>query len=303
MRRSLEERDPEGIVVKVDPSFWGCWRNLHSGVPLQVKITQGGDGSRGRGRRVSLVSGTNHGLSLSNPQCNSPLCDPSNTRDKTNLGFCWDCTLPVLEGILEEMIPGLDSVWGSYGSTPQSSSLAKVRPLDSFESLQIFVEFIDHFPPPDPHASASSSNVATAAAAAATVPPWNYGTKDIAMTAVLPLRSHPDPALRAEMELKRMFTNEEAGRCFGLRQSRPDWLLDMMQSRCKPLGKVVLGTVQCLIFPSCHAHRIVTPLCRQSIDQETPPQKGSSSGGRTLVLTVVDPYQRISRRRRFHPLR
>jgi hypothetical protein len=205
-----------------------------------------------------------------------------------------------LEAILEEMLPNLEAVWRKtqnisfepYWEAPPPHSPQEERaviPFESFSNLQVFVDFIRPVSPP------------TA---------WRYGNEDIVMTAILFFQSPVDQSLSSEanatmerlvMEFKRMFTDEEALRCFGWEgieelPERPDWLNDMLQLRFKPLGTVSLSTNQYLIFPSCYAHRRISTLRDSQPTGHESASRRDNSSMRTLVISFVDPCKRISSR-------
>jgi len=87
------------------------------------------------------------------------------------------------------------------------------------------------------------------------------------------------------LEFKRQFTDVEGGKLlYGLPQSRPFWLDRIIASGFVPLGYTTTETGKLMVFPNCHAHRVLEMI------NNTP----ETLRRRLIVFFVVDPNDRIT---------
>ena len=60
------------------------------------------------------------------------------------------------------------------------------------------------------------------------------------------------------IEFKRQYTDEECYNIYSnVSQIRPKWLENSIQSGFVPLGKLTTETGKLIVFPNCHAHRVM----------------------------------------------
>lgn len=87
------------------------------------------------------------------------------------------------------------------------------------------------------------------------------------------------------MEFKREFTDFEAQELLhGVHQVRPCWVDGMIKDGFVPLGQTTTETGKFIVFPNCHAHRVLEMI--NKTDQ--------TLRRRLIVFFVVDPDRRIS---------
>lgn len=100
-----------------------------------------------------------------------------------------------------------------------------------------------------------------------------------------------DNRLGGGLEFKRQFNDVEANTIFyGLPQCRPSWTENEVRNGFVPLGWTSTETGKILVFPNCHAHRVLemTNTTHETLRR------------RLIVFFVVDPEKRI-RSSRDHP--
>lgn len=93
------------------------------------------------------------------------------------------------------------------------------------------------------------------------------------------------------LEFKRPFTDSEAKDIEKLSHSSPPWLEDTVSEGFVPLGQVKVGAGSLLVFPNCHAHRVLEMANRAS----------ETLRRRVVCFFVVDPALRIPSTM-WHPL-
>ena len=95
------------------------------------------------------------------------------------------------------------------------------------------------------------------------------------------------------LEFQRQFTDVEANQLFhGLSQRRPRWLDDIIKEGFVPLGQTTTETGSLLVFPNCHAHRVLEMV------NKTP----ETLRRRLVVFFVVDPEDRIPSSKEHPPM-
>ncbi len=86
------------------------------------------------------------------------------------------------------------------------------------------------------------------------------------------------------LEFKRQFTDVEAhDLLYGVAQCRPRWLDDTISGGFVPLGYTTTETGKMMVFPNCHAHRVLEMI--NNTDKEL--------RRRLIVFFIVDPNHRI----------
>ncbi len=92
-------------------------------------------------------------------------------------------------------------------------------------------------------------------------------------------------SLGGGLEFKREFTDQEAeALLYGVDQCRPCWLDDIIRQGFVPLGQTTTETGKLMVFPNCHAHRVL----------EMVNNTNQTLHRRLVVFFVVDPEHRIS---------
>jgi hypothetical protein len=87
------------------------------------------------------------------------------------------------------------------------------------------------------------------------------------------------------LEFKRQFTDVEAHELlYGVAQSRPRWLDDIIAEGFVPLGYTTTETGKLMVFPNCHAHRVLEMVNKH---------KDKTLHRRLVVFFIVDPNTRI----------
>ena len=123
---------------------------------------------------------------------------------------------------------------------------------------------------------------------------WHYegmSHENIVMTGLFYPSS--DEALEGGLEFKRMFNDDEAARIFyGVPQDRADWLNEHISMGFIPLGQTTTETGKLLVFPNCHAHRVMKMV------NNSP----NVLRRRLVVFFIIDPNDRIPSSRDFPPL-
>lgn len=123
---------------------------------------------------------------------------------------------------------------------------------------------------------------------------WHYegmSHENIVMTGLFYPNS--DEALGGGLEFKRIFNDAEAGYIFyGVAQDRPDWLDEAIQMGFIPLGQTTTETGKLLVFPNCHAHRVMKMVNNTS----------NVLRRRLVVFFIIDPTDRIPSSRDYPPL-
>jgi hypothetical protein len=123
---------------------------------------------------------------------------------------------------------------------------------------------------------------------------WHYegmAHENIVMTGLFYPDS--DDRLGGGLEFKRQFTDVEGGLLlYGVAQSRPRWLDDIISGGFVPLGQTTTETGKLMVFPNCHAHHVL----------EMVNKTDEVLHRRLLVFFVVDPGQRIASSADFPPL-
>jgi hypothetical protein len=193
-----------------------------------------------------------------------------------------------LERVFKELLPGFQKVWQyarSMSFTKEQDEWddqdpGEETPLVTFHgsNLQAVVKIADYeFLP-----GATFDGV------------WHYegmSHENIVMTGLF--YPHTDEALGGGLEFKRIFNDAEAGRIFyGVGQERPDWLNEMIAMGFMPLGQTTTETGKYLVFPNCHAHRVMKMVNSTS----------EVLRRRLVVFFIVDPGDRIPSSADFPPL-
>lgn len=123
---------------------------------------------------------------------------------------------------------------------------------------------------------------------------WHYegmSHENIVMTGLFYPNS--DEALGGGLEFKRIFNDSEAGNIFyGVNQERPDWLNEMIAMGFIPLGQTTTETGKLLVFPNCHAHRVMKMVNTTA----------NVLHRRLVVFFIIDPTDRIPSSRDHPPL-
>jgi hypothetical protein len=123
---------------------------------------------------------------------------------------------------------------------------------------------------------------------------WHYegmSHENIVMTGLFYPSS--DEALEGGLEFKRMFNDAEAGNIFyGVNQQRARWFEEMIEAGFIPLGQTTTETGKLLVFPNCHAHRVMKMV------NNSP----NVLRRRLVVFFIIDPNDRIPSSRDFPPL-
>ncbi len=95
------------------------------------------------------------------------------------------------------------------------------------------------------------------------------------------------------MEFKRQFTDVDGCKLlYGLPQCRPPWLDDIIASGFVPLGYTTTETGKLMVFPNCHAHRVLEMINNTS----------ETLRRRLVVFFIVDPNHRIPSSRDHPPM-
>jgi hypothetical protein len=196
-----------------------------------------------------------------------------------------------LERVFKELLPGFQKVWQYARSMTftkeqdewdddDESKGAEEAPLVTFHgsNLQAVVKIADYeFLP-----GATFDGV------------WHYegmSHENIVMTGLF--YPHTDESLEGGLEFKRIFSDAEAGRIFyGVNQDRPDWLNETIAMGFVPLGQTTTETGKYLVFPNCHAHRVMKMVNSTS----------EVLRRRLVVFFIVDPGDRIPSSADFPPL-
>ena len=114
---------------------------------------------------------------------------------------------------------------------------------------------------------------------------WHYegmAHENIVMTGLFYPAS--DEELGGGLEFKRAFTDPEGSKLMmEVPQTRPAWFDDMVGDGFTPLGKTTTETGKLLVFPNCHAHRVL------KMENTT----SRILTRRLMVFFVVDPNDRI----------
>jgi hypothetical protein len=123
---------------------------------------------------------------------------------------------------------------------------------------------------------------------------WHYegmAHENIVMTGLYYPAS--DERLGGGLEFKRQFTDVEGTRLlFGVAQTRPPWLNEIISEGFVPLGYTTTETGKLMVFPNCHAHRVLEMV---NNTQETLRR-------RLIVFFIVDPERRIPSSKDFPPM-
>jgi hypothetical protein len=193
-----------------------------------------------------------------------------------------------LEGLFKELLPGFQKVWQyarSMTFTEEEEDWdedieVEEPDLINFHgsTLQAVVKIADYeFQP-----GAEFDGV------------WHYegmSHENIVMTGLFYPNSDED--LKGGLEFKRMFNDSEAGKIlFGVNQQRARWFEEMIQMGFIPLGQTTTETGKLLVFPNCHAHRVMKMV------NNTP----NVLRRRLVVFFIIDPNDRIPSSRDFPPL-
>lgn len=115
---------------------------------------------------------------------------------------------------------------------------------------------------------------------------WHYegmSHENIVMTGLF--YPYTDERLRGQgIEFKRQFTDKEAQVIAGsVPQERPKWLEEQIANGFTPLGHITTETSKLIVFPNCHAHRVMR------IENPT----NEVLKRRLLAFFVIDPMKRI----------
>jgi hypothetical protein len=123
---------------------------------------------------------------------------------------------------------------------------------------------------------------------------WHYegmAHENIVMTGLYYPNS--DERLGGGLEFKRQYTDVEGQQLlYGVSQERPRWLNDIIADGFVPLGYTTTETGKLMVFPNCHAHRVLEMV---NSTQETLHR-------RLIVFFIVDPENRIPSSKDFPPM-
>jgi hypothetical protein len=123
---------------------------------------------------------------------------------------------------------------------------------------------------------------------------WHYegmAHENIVMTGLFYPAS--DERLEGGLEFKRQFTDVEGERLvYGTGQERPRWIDRIISEGFVPLGYTTTETGKLMVFPNCHAHRVLEMV---NNTQETLRR-------RLIVFFVIDPERRIPSSKDFPPM-
>lgn len=157
-----------------------------------------------------------------------------------------------LEQTFTALLPGFESVFQYIEAAVMDPDAElydghdgyEVPDRRSFKKLQAVVKIADYSFAP----GASFSGV------------WHYegmAHENIVMTGLF--YPHTDEKLTGGgLEFKRQFTDAEGYRLlFGVSQCRPSWLNDTISEGFVPLGWTTTETGKLMVFPNCHAHRVL----------------------------------------------
>lgn len=211
-----------------------------------------------------------------------------------------------LEKVLTALIPGMEKVWqyaqkvsftaeapydevgddddddedddGDDDEAAREASAAKKWVRFAGKKLQAIVKIADYeFAP-----QASFSGV------------WHYegmAHENIVMTGLFYPNS--DERLGGGLEFKRQFTDEEGKEMlYGFSQERPPWLDQAVRQGFVPLGWTSTETGRLMVFPNCHAHRVLEMI--NATDEVL--------RRRLIVFFIVQPGARIPSSRDFPPM-
>ena len=124
---------------------------------------------------------------------------------------------------------------------------------------------------------------------------WHYegmSHENIAMTGLF--YPYTDESLTGGgLEFKRQYTDAEANKLlYGVAQSRPPWLNEVIEEAFVPLGWTSTETGKLMVFPNCHAHRVLEMVNNTS----------ETLRRRLVVFFVVDPDKPIKSSAKYPPL-
>jgi len=193
-----------------------------------------------------------------------------------------------LQKVFKNLLPGFEKVWQYARSISfveeqdewddcNSNKIAKLKKFNG-QTLQAIVKIADYeFKPGDTFEGV-----------------WHYegmAHENIVMTGLF--YPQADDELEGGLEFKRIFHDNEAGQIFmGVNQERPNWLNDMIEMGFKPLGKTTTDLGKYLVFPNCHAHRVM-----KMVNNTTRILRR-----RIVVFFIVDPKRKIPSSLKYPPL-
>jgi hypothetical protein len=188
-----------------------------------------------------------------------------------------------LEHVFKDLLPGFQKVWQyarSMSFTEEDNGMDDPELINFHAStLQAVVKIADYeFQP-----GAEFEGV------------WHYegmSHENIVMTGLF----YPNSDENLEgggLEFKRIYNDAEVRDIFeGVNQERAQWFDEMLQVGFLPLGQTTTETGKLLVFPNCHAHRVMK-MVNNSADV---------LHRRLVVFFIIDPNDRIPSSRDFPPL-
>lgn len=191
-----------------------------------------------------------------------------------------------LEQLFTALVPGLEKVWEysqiAFFSDVPSEIVEDYQPVPhvSFKGsrLQAVVKLADYVFQP----GTTFNGV------------WHYegmSHENIVTTGLFYPAS--DDRLGGGLEFKRQFTDVEGCRLlFGVAQSRPPWLNETIAEGFAPLGFTTTETGKLMVFPNCHAHRVM----------EMVNNTDETLRRRLIVFFIVDPNNRIASSENHSPM-
>ena len=184
-----------------------------------------------------------------------------------------------LNNVMTALIPGFEKVW-------QYSQMV------SFNSQEDWDE-ADEYPQVDPVSFKNSRLQVIVKVAEYTFQPnmsfsgvWHYegmAHENIVMTGLF--YPYTDERLQGGgLEFKRQFTDVDGNFIlYNVAQTRPVWLDEAVKEGFVPLGQCNTDTGLLMVFPNCHAHRVMDIVNKTNEVLKR----------RLIVFFVVDPMQRI----------
>jgi hypothetical protein len=195
-----------------------------------------------------------------------------------------------LECLLKEMLPGFQEVWQYANSMEFTEDQENWKwktygfpELLNFHNstLQAIVQITDYELQPN---EALESDL------------WHLhgvAQENIVMTGLF--FPNFDESLGGGIEFQRTFNDSEAGYIFErMSDNLPRWLESQIKMGFLPLGQTITETGKLLIFPNCHAHRVMK-IRNHSISLKT-------LHYRMIAFFIVDPDKRIASSKDFPPL-
>jgi hypothetical protein len=96
------------------------------------------------------------------------------------------------------------------------------------------------------------------------------------------------------LEFKRQFTDVEASKLYDeCARYRPTWIDDLVQKGFVPLGYATTETGKLMVFPNCHAHRVL-----EMVNKHT----DKTLRRRLVAFFIVDPEKPITSSKNYPPM-